>query len=51
MDRARFYIDVKDANGVVTNWELERGSPKTMIRYGFKRDSREVAAEVTLEGY
>ena len=24
---ARFYIDVKDDSGTVTNWELELGSP------------------------
>jgi hypothetical protein len=48
---ARFYIDVKDANGVVTNWELELGSPNTLIRYGFKRDSLKVGEQVTVEGY
>jgi len=48
---ARFYLDVKDANGVVTNWELELGSPNTLIRYGFKRDSMKVGEQVTVEGY
>ena len=48
---ARFYIDVKDANGAVTNWELELGSPNTLIRYGWKRDSMHVGEQVTVEGY
>ena len=48
---ARFYIDVKDANGVVTNWELELGSPNTLIRYGFKRDSLKPGDQVTVDGY
>ena len=48
---ARFYIDVKDANGTVTNWELELGSPNTLIRYGWKRDSMKVGESVTVEGY
>jgi DNA/RNA endonuclease YhcR with UshA esterase domain len=48
---ARFYIEVKDANGAVTNWELELGSPNTLIRYGWKRDSMKVGDEVIVEGY
>ena len=48
---ARFYIEVKDASGVATNWELELGSPNTLIRYGFKRDSLKVGEQVTVEGY
>jgi hypothetical protein len=48
---ARFYVDVKDASGAVTNWELELGSPNTLIRYGWKRDSMKVGEQVTVEGY
>ena len=48
---ARFYVDVKDASGTVTNWELELGSPNTLIRYGWKRDSMKVGEQVTVEGY
>lgn len=48
---ARFYLDVKDANGTVANWELELGSPNTLIRYGWKRDSLKVGDEVTVNGY
>ena len=31
---ARFYIDVKDANGVVTNWNFEMGSLLQLRRQG-----------------
>jgi DNA/RNA endonuclease YhcR with UshA esterase domain len=48
---ARFYVDAKDASGTVTNWELELGSPNTLIRYGWKRDSMKVGEQVTVEGY
>jgi hypothetical protein len=48
---ARFYIDVKDANGKATNWELELGSPNTLIRYGWKRDALKVGDEVIVDGY
>ena len=48
---ARFYVDVKAASGAVSNWELELGSPNTLIRYGWKRDSMKVGEQVTVEGY
>ena len=48
---ARFYIDVKDASGAVSSWELELGSPNTLIRYGVKRDSMKVGDQVIVEGY
>jgi len=48
---ARFYIDVKDASGTVTNWEIEIGSPNTLIRYGWKRDTMKVGDAVVVEGY
>jgi hypothetical protein len=48
---ARFYLDVKDASGTAVNWELELGSPNTLIRYGWKRESLKVGEQVTVEGY
>jgi DNA/RNA endonuclease YhcR with UshA esterase domain len=48
---ARFYIDVKDASGTIANWEIEIGSPNTLIRYGWKRDTMKVGEEVVVEGY
>ena len=48
---ARFYIDVKDAAGTAANWEIELGSPNTLIRYAWKRDTMKVGDAVTVEGY
>src|SRR5581483_6711521 len=34
---ARFYIDVKDESGNVTNWNLELASPNVLVRNGWSR--------------
>ena len=47
----RFYIDVKDANGRVTNWNLELGSPNVLIRAGWTRHSLNVGDLVTVTAY
>src|SRR5260370_29395594 len=48
---ARFYIDVKDANGNVTNWNFEMGSPLQLRRQGWTRDSLKDGDQVTVDGY
>jgi hypothetical protein len=48
---ARFYIDVKDANGSVTNWNFELGSPLVLRRQGWTRDSLKEGDRITVEGY
>jgi len=35
---ARFYVDVKDQSGSVTNWNLELASPNALRRLGWTRD-------------
>jgi DNA/RNA endonuclease YhcR with UshA esterase domain len=47
---AHFYIDVKDANGNVTNWNLELASPNVLIRNGWKRNSIKEGDTVTVTG-
>jgi len=47
---ARFYVDVKDANGKVTNWNLELASPNVMKRSGWSRTSLKEGDVVTVEG-
>ena len=47
---ARFYIDVKDDKGNVTNWNLELASPNVLVRNGWTRKSLAVGDEVTVEG-
>jgi len=48
---ARFYVDVKDESGKVTNWNFELGSPNVLKRQGWARDSLKVGDVVTVEGY
>lgn len=48
---ARFYIDVKDQAGKVTNWEFELGSPNGLMRRGWTRNSLKEGDVVTVAGY
>lgn len=48
---AHFTIVVKDAQGATTHWEAELGSPNTLIRYGWKRDTLKVGDDVIVDGY
>jgi len=48
---ARFYIDTKEADGSISHWAFELGSPNLLIRYGFTRDLLKIGAEVTVEGF
>jgi hypothetical protein len=47
----RFYVDVKDAEGKVTNWNLELASPSALARNGWNSRTLKVGDEVTVEGY
>ena len=47
---ARFYVDVKDDRGDVTNWNLELASPNVLVRNGWTRKSLNVGDEVTVQG-
>ncbi len=47
---ARFYVDVKDDSGQVTNWNLELASPNVLVRNGWKRNSLQVGDPVTVNG-
>ena len=48
---ARFYLDVKDDRGAVTNWNFELGSPIFLRKLGWKPDSLKLGEMVTTEGY
>jgi len=48
---AFFYMDVEDSDGSVANWALELGSPNTLIRYRWARDTLKIGDSVTVEGY
>ena len=45
------YIDVADAKGTVTNWNLEMASPNTVLRQGWGRNSLLPGEKVVFEGY
>jgi hypothetical protein len=43
---ARLYVDVKDDNGEIVNWNFELPSPNTLMRRGWKRDALQPGARV-----
>jgi uncharacterized protein DUF6152 len=45
------YVDVKDADGKVTNWHFELGSPNALFREGWKKDSVPIGLEVDILAY
>ena len=47
----RFYIDVKDDAGSVTNWELTMGGPNGLLRRGWTRNLIKIGDTVTVSGY
>ena len=47
---ARFYVDVKDDGGKVTNWEFELGSPNGLMRQGWTRNSLKPGDVITVNG-
>jgi hypothetical protein len=47
----RFYVDVKDDKGVVTNWDLELMSVNTLTRAGWDRHTLKAGDEVTVTFY
>jgi hypothetical protein len=48
---ARFYVDVRDDHGTVTNWNFELGSITMLQRLGWRRNSLQVGDQVTVQGY
>ena len=47
---ARFSMDVKDDSGGVTRWEFELGSPNTLMKSGWTRNSLKIGDEVVVKG-
>ena len=47
---ARFYVDVKDASGKVTNWNFELASPNVLTRNGWTRHSLKEGDVITVQG-
>ena len=47
---ARFYMDVKNANGQVVNWNFELASPNYLKRAGWSSTSLKEGDLITVEG-
>ena len=48
---ARFYIDVKDESGKMTNWNIELGPPLILRRSGWTQNSLKIGDQITVQGY
>jgi hypothetical protein len=45
------YVDVKDAGGKVEQWQCEGGSPNTLSRQGWSRETLKPGDQVVIEGF
>ena len=45
------HIDVKNPDGTVTRWMIEGGTPNTLLRRGFTKDSLPAGTEILVDGY
>ncbi|RPH64707.1 MAG: hypothetical protein EHM89_01050 [Acidobacteria bacterium] len=45
------HIDVKDADGKVSRWMIEGGTPNTLLRRGFTKNSLPIGSEILVDGY
>ena len=44
-------MDVKDADGKVTRWMVEGGSPNALFRRGVTKDALPQGTEILVDGY
>ena len=48
---AWIHVDVKKPDGSVEEWMIEAGTPNTLLRRGFTKDSLKAGTEVVVDGY
>jgi hypothetical protein len=48
---AWIYIDVKKPDGTVEDWAVEAGTPNTLLRRGFTKESLLPGTQITVDGY
>jgi len=48
---AWIHIDSKNADGTVTPWMVEGGTPNTLLRRGITKDSLVIGTEIVVRGY
>ncbi len=46
-----FHINVKEADGKVTKWMIEGGSPNSLIRNGVTKQTIPIGTELVIEAY
>jgi len=46
-----FYVDVKNADGTVTNWAFSGGAPGQLMRRGITKEALKPGQEVIVEGF
>ena len=47
---ARFYVDVKEADGTVSAWNFELGAIPVLLKQGWRKDALKPGDQVTVEG-
>ena len=45
------HVDVKKPDGGIEEWMIEAGTPNTLLRRGFTRESLKAGTEVLVDGY
>jgi hypothetical protein len=45
------HIDVKNDDGTVASWMVEAGSPNSLLRLGFSKNSLPPGTELVIDGY
>lgn len=45
------HLDVQNDDGTTTEWMIEGGTPNTLLRRGFTRDTVKPGTEITIIGY
>jgi len=46
-----YYVDVKSPDGTPVNYAVEGGTPGSLYRQGWRKDSLRIGDSVTVEGY
>ncbi|HLK48340.1 MAG TPA: DUF6152 family protein [Bryobacteraceae bacterium] len=47
---ARFYVDVKEADGTVATWNFELGAIPVLLKQGWRKEALKPGDQVTVEG-
>jgi len=48
---AWIYLDVKQPDGTVEEWMIEAGTPNTLLRRGFTKESLQPGTEIIVDGF